>query len=960
MKRYLLLFILCVLNANADTFTDDLATKRNVLVWYMRDLGPLPPDNWLAGPMIYAVNSELCSGDTEYHSMGNFAFRERIGTEYIFSYANVGLWSPTYPAKYAYNLTFGSFGLHEAEVQPYPYLYHFAMDAVGYNIVGLKYEGLFITTGIDGGYLLGYPITPGAYYFTTDGYNANKTFDIRQKVETPTFQIADYYFGNYLNYPVDSKMPSPQKTQSQSSGALLANGVGTTNLLMAWVKEGVYRPGYALQPGYSSPRLYTYMQQYFDGPWETEPAAGTLPRLSTANWNGIGKINTASAVRTGTMTPLGYFIPNDFGKQIIVTRPMENGFYGELPFYAFQVYVDKNRDGALNTTDVTTAADPHVFWVNNDCDRSVYTDDDLWDEDEAPITGSRTSDADFVISKFRIPSMRDLEDYDRLHVRGLKELCRDLPTGQGYSVVFRWKTILSGNPGIFVFKSADLNGGAGYLTNATSAAEQILPTLYPTNYVEPGVSTLAVGRVQSGVSPVLHNDSARGTTDYFIYCGTSRGSGELAVSIYKGTDLIGESSVFLDLRDVKELYERWTLGDSNGGTPATNPSLVSEGLPAGLPATQFNDGTSSGQRYILFVHGWNMAPLDKDNFAETSFKRLYWQGYTNHFGSLRWPTTYGFTGSGMDILTDSENYDNGEYTAWRSAEGLRLHLLNLNQRYPSKTYIVAHSMGNVVTGEALALNAEKYNGGRIVNIYIASQAAVPLHCYSETAASAYNLDFSYTPTIFRVQYPYANWDSKTANVYPGWMSTNIASCGARINFYNAHDYALSKDLWQFNQTVKPDQRLTFGYQYISFYNLQIPSIFGSSIGITPTHIIPSPARKGQSQPLLQQVPGVFMYFSLTGIRYLDAERNLSNMYEVMAYASEARTMPLGVVGESTVMEGQFNLWSAWPVDTDPNNGNGNYARRKWHSAEFRSNNMIQNLYWANIVGRNGFSIFQNR
>ena len=35
---------------------------------------------------------------------------------------------------------------------------------------------------------------------------------------------------------------------------------------------------------------------------------------------------------------------------------------------------------------------------------------------------------------------------------------------------------------------------------------------------------------------------------------------------------------------------------------------------------------------------------EKDRFAETAFKRLYWQGYQGRFGEFRWPTSYGFTG----------------------------------------------------------------------------------------------------------------------------------------------------------------------------------------------------------------------------------------------------------------------------------------------------------------------------
>jgi hypothetical protein len=153
------------------------------------------------------------------------------------------------------------------------------MDSASYNVAGLKYNSLAIGTGLDSsGNLLGYSISPGQSFYLGN-YTGFEIYDLLQNTETPSFKVADYYFGLYLNWPPDSKMPTPQNTQSQSSGlALLANGVGTTNLLIGWAKEGVYRPSFALQPGYSSPRLYTYMQQYFDGPWKADPATGNPPR----------------------------------------------------------------------------------------------------------------------------------------------------------------------------------------------------------------------------------------------------------------------------------------------------------------------------------------------------------------------------------------------------------------------------------------------------------------------------------------------------------------------------------------------------------------------------------------------------------------------------------------------------------------------------------------------------------
>jgi hypothetical protein len=124
-------------------------------------------------------------------------------------------------------------------------------------------------------------------------------------------------------------------------------------------------------------------------------------------------------------------------------------------------------------------------------------------------------------------------------------------------------------------------------------------------------------------------------------------------------------------------------------------------------------------------------------------------------------------------------------------------------------------------------------------------------------------------------------------------------------------------------------------------------------------VIPSPARNGASPPLFRILPGIFDLRNASGLFFFDFEYNLNDMYQVMAYASESRTIPLGVLGETGVLESKLNLTDIWPSDSDPLDGK-NYGRHKWHSAEFRSNNMGQSSYWANLIGRNGFFIFSDR
>ena len=117
---------------------------------------------------------------------------------------------------------------------------------------------------------------------------------------------------------------------------------------------------------------------------------------------------------------------------------------------------------------------------------------------------------------------------------------------------------------------------------------------------------------------------------------------------------------------------------------------------------QYSTPTTPNTPYILFVHGWNLETLEKDRYSETAFKRLYGQRYQGRFGEFRWPTGNGFPGI-IGILADARNYDNSENVAWKSAVGLLNLLVKLNGEYSGNVYLMAHSMGDVVAGEALRL-----------------------------------------------------------------------------------------------------------------------------------------------------------------------------------------------------------------------------------------------------------------
>lgn len=128
--------------------------------------------------------------------------------------------------------------------------------------------------------------------------------------------------------------------------------------------------------------------------------------------------------------------------------------------------------------------------------------------------------------------------------------------------------------------------------------------------------------------------------------------------------------------------------------------------------------------YVMFVHGWRMQYAERVSFAETTLKRLYWAGYKGKFGAYTWPTTWfykpAYVGT-LDTLTyviqDLTSYSRGEKIARQTGGFLANNLSYIKPQHKS-LQVIAHSMGNVVMGEAL-----KVIQPGIVDNYVATQAA---------------------------------------------------------------------------------------------------------------------------------------------------------------------------------------------------------------------------------------------
>ena len=724
-------------------------------------------------------------------------------------------------------------------------------------------------------------------------------------VEYDFWNLNDGSWNNGVWMPFEPLPGQAGFSPTNAGNAHLMAGVGNSLTIAGYAKL-------AVQNGYAG--VYAYLGQYFDKAYKMT--------------NGIATTNT-----TGILSPYGNFFATEPGDAALVTlSDLDTGERGTCIVHAVSLQLDKNHDGTMdlsfNGPDATSQNSTFQFWINNNFDRSLYDADDAVNYEDSLNSieagklpqYQRVPDYNFTnyYGQRAIPTKRDLENFTRLWVCGVtSNLLAALPSGS--TVTLSWGDVGNPNPTnpvIDLFQAADANGGFGYLTNETSAAAQT--NLSQGQYV---------GRLAPGGSIPLNSPFAPNlwAGSHFIWCGVSNGVGALTLAITDAnSNALAQAKAYIQIKDIKEMYERWTLGDNPKKEPNLLAVKAANDLPSNpvVPAFEYATPQDTNTPYILFVHGWNMRTDEKDHFAESAFKRLYWQGYQGRFGSFRWPTDYGFSGSYFDIATDRRNFDNSEFQAWKSGFGLKNMLTRLNILYSGNVYLLAHSMGNIVAGEGLRLAGTN----QLVNTYVASQAAITAHAYDDSLADSL----------------FASSSPKTPNIYNDWFAGNNGGAAGRvISFYNTNDYALAIGRWGLDQQLKPDQSITTlgtTYNFDGYPYTGLP------------HYMPGSA--DDNFPWLHFEKNVFYttnYFNMSII---------ADRYEVSAYAAQARSTALGATpGTLLNIQRNVNLTRLpnpriWPDDLSGHN----YTDHFWHSAEFRGDNAQMQGYWNELLSSEAFGL----
>ncbi len=582
-------------------------------------------------------------------------------------------------------------------------------------------------------------------------------------------------------------------------------------------------------------------------------------------------------------------------------------------------------------------------------DEGEYEEDDIG-PDKAAQKGWQEDCKDNVAN-----CRRDLEDFSRLvlDVSGLDESFKNGTLHLG----LKWAGTNGTDPSIKLYKQYKPGGDLSYLTSDYDGAMQIAePAIINAKYPNEVPATTTRTKIDGTETFVLPTSlwaglPAGSIKRNFLFEVCTPGKGQLKIVILKqenGTYTeIGEGpGVWFDFKKIGDMYEQWSVGHGNGGPP----DAVAGRLPAltGSGTTfRYDNGTPSPEerKYILYVHGWNMERWEKERFAETAYKRLWWQGYKGRFGVFTWPATYGFGGSqstwalartassGAMGIGNGTHFDRGEWTAWRSGAPLRQLLQTLNGAYNGELYAFSHSMGAVVVSEALRLQSQS-GGGQILKTYVPSQAALSAHTYDSSLSGAVGstnaLQWEYNhPALDNGT---ANYGPQTPNIYNGWHAFLIngggggsKAVGQIKNFYNRNDWALSAPVWQFNQLTKPDYPdSTNGQPYLYEYDPIVTS-FGR-INILNVRTL-----------LDQGTPA-----------------DVKDRYEIMAFAAESRVKAFGATDNVSLarITEAHDLQAIW----GPDPRGQDHRTHRWHSGQFRNYIQYQRTYWKALLGTEGFAI----
>ena len=595
------------------------------------------------------------------------------------------------------------------------------------------------------------------------------------------------------------------------------------------------------------------------------------------------------------------------------------------------VGVDGNRDGLI---DFASNHDRQLlFWLNNDQEGQHVTDPVEFEHPD--ITTPDNTDG--VIGQ-----QRDLEDLaplrlnvDPLLVTNLYNTTLPDPVPAGL-IQSTYRILLEDPAGasIRLFRGVSSNIDAlEHVNNTTIASSQVSNTFKQALGASFSDSQ-EVGLFLPGTNSLLFE--AIGTAYGVNITSVPTLIFETTIKYLDGTTRTKRHEVDLDLRDIKQLYTRYDVNFMSGSNDLREDLSFEHFVTPTIPTHSSqakNIPFLSGDDTIFLVHGWNM-PDTVDNdwkaaFSETAFKRLYWQGFRGEFVSFNWPTFADEEGPReWPLLGDAANitYNPSEFQAYRSARALKEVLATFRGEAPNlqPVHLLAHSMGNVVAGEALRQWTfdVPFNDDPLVTNYVAMEAAVSSGAYGSNDQDALPVGRP-IPDLYRFWSHGRDGFSDPGLGIVEYFQSSFFAAENTVNLYNAADFALN--LWDLNNLSK---------------NLHIQSpVWNFDYEFT--------AGDGENvnNDIFDRVPdGGGATTTLTALT-LPNGRPGRDAYEILAFFSESASL---AVGTKIVNRFDTNINFA---ATGLQGGNGLRAN---HSFQFGHDSADTWTFWDTIKNQTGF------
>jgi hypothetical protein len=597
-------------------------------------------------------------------------------------------------------------------------------------------------------------------------------------------------------------------------------------------------------------------------------SAGRAATLFVASKTGGSGIITATG--TGLRDDAGISLPS-----VTTTMP--------VTVVGVSIAMDGNRDGVIDFDDEKDKK--CLFWVNDDRDVERYNER-MWQEDDSDDRDVPRNCDDSWIGNSRRRGIRgckrDLEDFARVHVRVDPRLSALSGVAYQFEMVSRGT-----NPVPLVNLFEAVNARMDYLSVTNIADEQILKE-----------KLLTVG------ADILdaHYVDPTGDVSPFLLEGCQPGEGDLTFRVLRDGVEIASDRVTVDIRPIEEFYDYYRVKARGARWRAEVETIA-------RPVHVMKAYTPGTGEYFLYVHGWNMEEGEKQRWAETVFKRLWWQGYQGRMGLFSWPCLVWGGSLAYRLAVDSRNFDNSEFLAWRSSDALSRLLRDLND--DGQLRVLAHSQGNVVFGEAL----RKYSGPPI-RTYIGTQAAMSAHYYDAGVTNAVNQDIPGWPWDAPITTPniIAHFPTGDARSGPCWEHESGKTI-TMANYFNLDDFALKSPSWELNNVLKPDGLTPYLYAYH---------------GRTAVY------EEGRDR-------------FTRGPRERRTVLSLGNeveKYQIFSYCAESRVKALGQVRNGAFAQNR-NL-------ADGSSGMQYDDQHYCHSRQFRSNIVAERAYWRRVTGDCGF------